>query len=107
LFGSSVAVRITTRTTFIALCSLIFSVSVFGAQITGTVTNGTNNKPSAGDDVVLLSLSGGMDEVGHTKTDAQGHYSLKSPEQGQSLIRVDHQGVRYFKAVPQGSNIVD
>ena len=99
--------RITTRTALIAFHSLIFSISVFAAQITGTVTNGTNNKPSAGDDVVLLSLSGGMDEVGHTKTDAQGHYSLKAPGQGQSLIRVDHQGVRYFKAVPQGSNTVD
>jgi hypothetical protein len=85
----------------------VFSATAFGAQITGTVTNGTSNKPSTGDQVVLLSLSGAMEEVAHTKTDDQGHYRLKSPEQGQSLIRVDHQGVRYFQAVPQGTRSVD
>jgi hypothetical protein len=80
---------------------------VFAAQITGTVTNGTSNKPAVGDEVVLLSLSGGMDEVGHAKTDAQGHFSLNAPDQGQKLVRVDHQGVNYFKSAPQNTLIVD
>ena len=57
------------------VCSLLFSGSLFAAQITGTATNGTTNKPAAGDDVVLLSLAGGMDEVGRTKTDGPSDYA--------------------------------
>ncbi len=48
-------------------------------NITGTVTNGTTGKPAAGDDVTLLSLSQGMQEIGNTKTDAQGHFSFPAP----------------------------
>ena len=55
-----------------AFC-LCASVGAFAAQITGTVTNGTTNKPSSGDEVTLLSLASGMEEVGKTKTDSQGH----------------------------------
>jgi hypothetical protein len=86
---------------------LSLSAPVFAAQLTGTVTNGTTNKPSPGDEVVLLSLAGGMDEVGHAKTDAQGHFSINAPDQGQMLVRVDHQSVNYFKAAPQGTLLVD
>ena len=86
----------------------LFSATLFAAQITGTVSNGTSNKPSAGDDVVLLSLSGGMDEVARTKTDAQGRFTLSAPTStGQSLVRVDHQGVNYFQPAPQGTNSVN
>lgn len=85
-----------------------FSASLFAAQVAGTVTNGTTKKPSSGDDVVLLSLSGGMDEVAHAKTDEQGRFVLNAPNAaGQNLVRVDHQGVNYFKPAPQGANIVD
>ena len=48
----------------------------FAQNITGTVTNGTTGKPSAGDEVTLLSLSQGMQEIGTTKSDAQGHFSF-------------------------------
>ncbi len=51
-------------------------LSVFAATVTGTVTNKTVNKPSAGDDVVLIAFGQGMQEAGRTKTDAKGHYSL-------------------------------
>jgi hypothetical protein len=86
---------------------LLVAVNLFAAQITGTVTNGTTSKPAAGDEVVLLSLSGGMDEVARTKTDAQGHFKFEVPDQGQKLVRVEHQGVNYFKAAPQNTLIVD
>ena len=36
----------------------------FAQNITGTVTNATTGKPAAGDEVTLLSLSQGMQEVG-------------------------------------------
>lgn len=100
-------VRLTKRIAS-AVFYFLFSASLFAAQITGTVTDGTSNKPSAGDDVVLLSLSGGMDEVARTRTDAQGHFTLNAPDAtGQSLVRVDHQGVNYFQPAPQGTNTLN
>ena len=40
----------------IPLLLLLVSPSLLAASIKGTVTNGTSNKPSAGDDVILISL---------------------------------------------------
>src|ERR1041385_4834765 len=88
--------------------SLFVSAGAFAAQITGTVTNATTNKPSVGDEVVLLSLASGMDEVAKTKTDSQGHYMLNVPdENAQHLVRVSRQNVHYFKAAPPGTTTVD
>lgn len=88
--------------------SLLVSAGAFAAQITGTVTNATTNKPSSGDEVTLLSLANGMEEVGTTKTDSQGHYTLNVPDQGgQHLVRVARQSVHYFKAAPPGVTTVD
>ncbi len=83
----------------ISILALLCLVSTFVAaqNITGTVTNGTTGKPAAGEEVTLLSLSQGMQEVGNTKTDAQGHFSFPPPkEQGPHMVRVTHQGVGYF-----------
>jgi hypothetical protein len=83
-------------------------VSAFAAQITGTVTNGTTNKPSSGDEVVLLSLANGMDEVARTKTDSHGGYTLNVPDNGtQHLVRVARQSVHYFKSAPPGTTTAD
>ncbi len=88
--------------------SLLVSAGAFAAQITGTVTNATTNKPSSGDEVTLLSLASGMDEVAKTKTDSQGHYTLNVPDEGgQHLVRVARQNVHYFKAAPPGVTTVD
>ncbi|HEV7675258.1 MAG TPA: hypothetical protein VGQ12_12065 [Candidatus Angelobacter sp.] len=88
--------------------NLLVCVGAFAAQITGTVTNATTNKPSSGDEVVLLSLANGMDEVAKTKSDSQGHFTLNVPDEGaQHLVRVTRQSVNYFKAVPPGTAMVD
>jgi hypothetical protein len=90
------------------IACLFFSASVFAAQITGTATNGTTNKPAAGDDVVLLSLGAGMDEVGRTKTDSQGHFTIDVPDNGgQHLIQVVHGGVNYNHHPAPGATTVD
>ena len=88
--------------------NLLICVGAFAAQITGTVTNATTNKPSVGDEVVLLSLASGMDEVAKTKTDSQGHFTLSVPDEGaQHLVRVTRQSVKYFKAAPPGTATAD
>ena len=76
----------------------LLSALATAQNITGTVTNGTTGKPSAGDDVSLLSLSQGMQEIGSTKTDAQGRFSFPPPSDTQAphMVRVTHQGVSYF-----------
>ena len=64
--------------------------------LTGTVTNGTTGKPAAGADVVLLTLSQGMNESGSTRTDSAGKFSFQLKEGGPHLVRVDYQGGSYF-----------
>jgi hypothetical protein len=89
------------------LALLALGGSMWGANITGTVSNKTLEKPSSGDEVVLLKLSEGMQEASRTKTDSQGKFSLQVPDDGgQHLVRVNHQGVNYFKPAPSGTTSV-
>lgn len=91
----------------LAVC-LLLPASLFAAQMTGTVIDGTTNKPSAGDQVVVMSLAQGMEEVGSGTTDAQGKFSIKIPDDAvQHLVRVVHQGVNYHKSVAAGVNTAD
>jgi hypothetical protein len=81
-------------------CVLLLTSFTAAQNITGTVTNATTGKPSAGDEVTLLSLSQGMQEVGSTKSDAQGRFSLPAPagDPAPHMVRVTHEGVNYFPA---------
>ena len=81
------------------------SVAASAQNITGTVTNATTGKPSAGDDVTLLSLSQGMQEVASTKSDAKGHFSFAAPADSNAphMVRATHEGVNYF---PQGGPLM-
>jgi hypothetical protein len=84
-----------------ALCAfLVLAAAASAATITGTVTNGTNHTPAAGDAVTLISLDRRMQEIAKTKTDAQGHFSIDAPDPGMHLIRIDHQGAAYFQPAP-------
>lgn len=88
-----------------AVSLLLFAaVLAHAASVTGTVTNKTTGKPSAGDDVVLVDVQAGMNEAATAKTDGKGQYSLQIPPGGNIgayLIRVTHQGASYFIAAPQ------
>jgi hypothetical protein len=91
---------------FFLLFSTLLVVSASAQTLTGTVKNGTTNKPAAGDDVVLLSLGQGMEESGRTKTDAKGNFSLKldnatSPH----LVRVIHEDVTYHRMAPTRNDL--
>jgi len=98
--------RLFTRITAIFL--LLSAAWVSAQTLTGTVTNGTTNKPAAGDDVILLKLANGMEEGARTKTDAQGKFSFKLDDgDNPHLIRAVHQGVTYHRMAPPGTTSVD
>jgi hypothetical protein len=86
-----------------------FSGFAFADSITGVVTNKTTNKPSGGDDVVLIRLAQGMQEAARTKTDAKGHFTLEIPngDSGMHLVRVTHDKANYFRPAPPGTQSVE
>jgi hypothetical protein len=82
--------------------------SLFAATLTGKITNGTTNKPSAGDEVILIKLAAGMEEVGHAKTDAAGKFSFTFADaDSPHLVRAIHQGVTYHQPAPPGTDSVE
>jgi hypothetical protein len=88
---------------------LLLALPAFAADpITGVVTNKTNGKPSAGDDVTLIRLQQAMQDSTHTKTDARGHFTLAVPDDDKMhLVRVTHQKATYFQPVPPGTTTVN
>src|ERR1700749_339631 len=86
---------------------LCLTPALLADTIKGTVTDGTNNKPSADDDVILISLQQRMQETARAKTDDHGRYSIDVHDQGMHLIRVDHQKASYFQPAPPGTSNVD
>ena len=97
----------TLRTALSPLCILLFAASAFAASITGTVTNRTTGKPSAGDTIAVINTAQGMDELSKVISDAQGHFTATAPDGGQILLHVTHKGAEYFKSVPSGNAPVD
>ena len=100
----------TTRLAYVQLALLLLlasPLSLLAASLSGTVTNKTVDKPSVGDTVVLLNLTGGMTEAGRTKTDAKGEFTFTVPDAGPHLIRVEHQKGSYFKNCPPGTQSVE
>ena len=95
---------------FLLLAAIFFgALATSSAQtLTGTVTNGTTNKPAAGDEVLLIDFSSGMNVAASTKADSAGKFSftLTGPP-GPHLIRAVHQGVTYHQMAPPGTNSVD
>jgi len=90
------------RRSVIAFACLLAGVFAHAAAVSGTVSNKTTGKPSAGDSVVLVDVGAGMSEAATGTTDKNGHYSLQPPGMGPYLVRVNHQGANYFIAAPQG-----
>ena len=87
---------------------LVFVAGAFAESLTGTVSNGTNGKPSSGDDVALIKLAQGMQEAGRTKTDSKGNFKLDVDNLSEPhLVRVNHQGVNYFQPAPPGTSSVN
>lgn len=95
------------RAALVLLLLASASSFLFAATLGGTITNGTTGKPSAGDEVILIKLAAGMEEVGHTKTDAAGKFSFAFADaDSPHLVRAIHQGVTYHEPAPPGTNSV-
>jgi hypothetical protein len=76
--------------------------------LTGTVKNGTTDKPGSGDEVVLIKLGNGMEEAARTKADAKGNFKFNFDDAGSPhLIRAIHQGVTYHRMAPPGTTSVE
>ena len=91
-----------------SLLVLLLGACASAQTLAGTVTNGTTKKPGAGDEVILIKLGAGMEEVAHTKTDASGKFSFKLDDAGSPhLIRVVHQDVTYHQMAPPGMSTAD
>ena len=91
----------------VAIALFLVATLAQAATLTGTVTNGTTNKPSAGDEVILIKLASGMEEAGHTKSDAQGKFTFTFDDAiSPHLVRAIHQGATYHHMAPPGTNSV-
>jgi hypothetical protein len=91
----------------IVVAVTLFAIAAFAENLTGTVTNGTTKKPSAGDEVILIKLGQGMEESARVKSDAQGKFTLALDDPGPHLVRVVHQGVTYHHMAPPGASTAD
>jgi hypothetical protein len=91
------------------LCVLALALASAAAQtLSGTVTNGSTNKPASGDEVILINLTTTMEIAANTKADSGGKFSFKlTGGTGPHLIRAVHQGVTYHQIAPPGVNSVD
>jgi hypothetical protein len=96
----------TVRLIAVLILTASLAAAAPAAPLTGMVTNKTTNKPAAGDTVVILNLSQGMQEGGRARTDARGHFTLDAGD-GPHLIRVDHEKASYFHMAPPGTQSVE
>src|SRR6266851_5279734 len=76
-----------------------------GGTVRGTVMNGTTGKAAAGIELTLIQLQGGMQEVAHSKSGAQGEFTFDHPGLGAQpmLVRAVYHGVNFNRAVPPGT----
>src|ERR1700730_6511723 len=97
------------RTAIRPLCILALALASAAAQtLSGTVTNGTTNKPAAGDEVILINLTTTMEIAANTKADSNGKFSFKlTGGAGPHLIRAVHQGVTYHQIAPPSVRSVE
>lgn len=95
------------RLFIIALLSSLLTAAGSGQTISGVVTNGTTQKPAAGDEVTLIKLAQGMEELSSTKTNGRGEFKISGNDaRAPYLIKVTHSNVAYFKPAPPGTGNV-
>jgi hypothetical protein len=90
-----------------ALISFTLAVAQAG-RVRGTVKNGTTGQPAAGVELTLVQPMGGMQELAHAKSGAQGEFTFDNPSLGAQpmLVRASYHGINFNSAVPPGSSTV-
>src|SRR5258708_24787513 len=75
-----------------------------GGTVRGTVMNGTTGKAAAGNEITLIQLQGGMQEVAHFKNGAQGEFPFYHPglRAQPVLVRAVYYRVTFNPPVPPG-----
>src|SRR5229473_4688669 len=97
-----------TYTTRLALLGALVLAPLAIAEagtVRGTVMNGTTGKAAAGIELILIQLQGGMQEVAHSKSGAQGEFTFEHPGLGAQpmLVRAVYHGINFNHAVPPGT----
>lgn len=99
------------KVTQFAVLVLVLALALASAPaqtLSGTITNGTTNKPAAGDEVMLIEFTSGMNVAATTKADANGKFSFPlTGAPAPHLIRAIHQGVTYHQMAPPGVRTAD
>src|SRR2546428_3643426 len=94
----------------IAVAALIFASSAVAqaGTVRGTVKNGTTGQPAAGVELTLVQPMGGMQELAHAKSGAQGEFTFDHPGIGTQpmLVRASYHGINFNQAVPPGTSTV-
>src|SRR5258708_11293305 len=72
----------------------------------GRVMKGKTGKGGAGMELTLIQLQGGMQEVAHSKSGAQGEFTFDHPGLGAQpmLVRAVYHGINFNHAVPPGTS---
>jgi hypothetical protein len=101
-------IRCISRCSLAATLLLASFAAAQAGTVRGTVKNGTTGKPGAGVELTLIQLQGGMQEVAHAKSDAQGEFTFDHPGLGAQpmLVRASYRGINFNTAVPPGSSTV-
>lgn len=99
------------RSARLCILSTVFFLSIGAAQagtVRGTVKNGTTGQIAAGVEVTLLQPMGGMQEVAHAKSGAQGDFTFDHPNLGTQpmLVQANYRGVHFNSMVPPGTTTV-
>jgi hypothetical protein len=82
----------------------ILAAVAHASTLSGTVINRTTGKPTPNIDLTLLSPTQGMRELGSSKSDAQGHFSITNDAIGAApiLVRATYHDVSYNTFAPPG-----
>src|SRR5271156_3157632 len=101
--------RLLSKFALVLLVSAATAFTAFAGKVTGTIRNGTNGKPGAGLDVILIQLQGGMQGIATVKSDAQGRFTIDNPAigSGPMLIRVPYKGVNYHQPLTPGTTTLN
>jgi hypothetical protein len=82
----------------------ILAAAAHAGTLSGTVINRTTGKATPNIDLTLLSPAQGMRELGSSKSDAQGHFTITNDAIGTApvLVRATYHDVSYNTFAPPG-----